>query len=304
PDLRVNVPAWIDFDRDRAEALRLADQAASRTAADLAREVFRARPNWSDARVELRTSQVMGGPPRARKEIDGWLAPVVAARGTVVEIGCGTGGLLAALPRGKTAVGLDVSLVWLVVAERLLEQHGRSRPALAAAVAEALPLAERSVGSIVALDVIEHVGDLPQALREIDRVAAPGAALACSTLNRFSLAAEPHVGVWGGGWLPRRWQPTWVRWRTGDEYKYVRLMSAAETARCFSAHTSFMVRAEVPPVPDEEIERFGRRRAWLAGWYNRLHAVTWLRRPFLFVGPFFRIVGRKSEGQRPQRLSL
>jgi SAM-dependent methyltransferase len=290
PDLRVPTAAWIDFDRDTADAKRLRAAAASRPLDALVREVFAARPRWSDARVYHRTQQVLGGPDRSRRELDDWLAPIARARGTVLEIGCGTGGLLAALPKDQRAIGIDVSLVWLVVAERLLEQHGR-RPTLAAAVGEALPLGAASVGAIVALDVLEHVGDLPQVLREMDRVAAAGCALACSTPNRFSLAAEPHVGVWGVGWLPRSHQPSYVRWRSGEDYAFVRLLSAHELAGLAAQHTRFVVSVKVPPVPEEELANMPPRRARLARLYNRIQSWRWLRPLLLVFGPFFRVVG-------------
>jgi SAM-dependent methyltransferase len=295
PDLRVPAAAWVDFETDKADARRLAAQ-AGRPAADLAREVFGARAHWSEARVRTRTAQVVEGPTRARRELTGWLAPVAHTDGPVLEIGCGTGGLLAALPPDRDAIGLDVSLVWLVVASRLLAEHGR-RPVLAAAVAEALPLTASSIGAIVALDVIEHVADLPAMLKEIDRVAAPGAVLACATPNRFSLAAEPHVGVWGVGWLPRRYQPGYVKWRTGAEYAFARLLSAREARRLIARHTRFDVITEAAPVPAEELARFSPRRAALARAYNRLQRLPVIRSLLLLVGPFFMVIGRISTDQ-------
>jgi SAM-dependent methyltransferase len=286
----------VDFDHDKAEARRLAALDGF-SAEDLAREVFQARPHWTEARVRFRTRQVVEGPARARRELATWLAPAARSQGPLLEIGCGTGGLLAALPAGTVALGIDVSLAWLVVARRLLQEHGLRTP-LAAAVAEALPLGDGSVGGIVALDVIEHVADLGPVLTEVDRVAAPGAALACSTPNRFSLGAEPHVGVWGVGWLPRRFQPAYVRWRTGEEYKFVRLLSAREAVRLVTRHTGFDVTAEAPPIPMEELAQFGSRRALLGRAYNAVSRVPGMRRVFLALGPFFRMAGVKA---RPGR---
>lgn len=291
PDLRVPTPAWVDFDRDKAEARRLAalgDVSAER----LARDVFQSRAHWTEARVRFRTQQVIEGPSRARREIETWLAPAARAGGPLLEIGCGTGGLLAALPASREAIGIDVSLAWLVVAKRLLAEHGRTLP-LAAAVAEALPLADASIGAVVALDVIEHVADLDPVLREIDRVAVPGAALAFSTPNRFSLGAEPHVGVWGVGWLPRRLQPGYVQWRTGEPYTFARLLSAREAVGLVRAHTRFDAAADAPPIPAEEIARFGSRRALLARTYNALSRTPGMRRVFVAIGPFFRVTGCK-----------
>ena len=82
-----------------------------------------------------------------------------------------------------------------------------------------------------AFDVIEHVGDPAAYLREIDRVTRTGGRLAIATPNRFSLAPEPHIGVWGVGWLPRTLQRRYAEWRSGKPYAFTRLMSTWEAAR-------------------------------------------------------------------------
>jgi SAM-dependent methyltransferase len=294
PDLRVPTPAWVDFDLDKAQARRLASL-GSVSAERLAREVFQARPGWTEARIAFRTRQVLEGPARARHELDEWLAPAVEAGEPLLEIGCGTGGLLAGLPSGAAAIGIDVSLAWLVVAQQLLREHGRTVP-LAAAVAEALPLADGSVRAIVALDVIEHVANLRPVLVEIDRVAAPGAALAFATPNRFSLGAEPHVGIWGVGWLPRPLQSRYVMWRSGQPYSFARLLSAREAVRAVRAHTGFQATATAPPIPREELTRFAPRRALLGRTYNALSRLPLFRSVFLWIGPFFRVTGTKTSG--------
>ncbi|MGI9188813.1 MAG: class I SAM-dependent methyltransferase [Longimicrobiaceae bacterium] len=145
----------------------------------------------------------------------------------VLDVGCGAGAFLATQRPGRPLVGIDISLEWLVVARRFLSAAGVTLD-LAAAHAETLPLRDRATDAIVALDVIEHVGDQEATLREVDRVLAPGGTFAAATPHRFSLAAEPHVGVFGAGWLPRRWQPGYVRRRTGRRYDFVRLLSHAE----------------------------------------------------------------------------
>jgi hypothetical protein len=130
-------------------------------------------------------------------------------------------------------------------------------------------------------------------LREIDRVAAPGCALACSTPNRFSLAAEPHVGIWGVGWLPRSLQRSYVHWRSGEDHASVQLLSAKELAALVAQHTRFAATVDVPPVPAEELANMSARRAWLARVYNRVQSWRWLRPVLLLAGPFFRVQGTK-----------
>jgi SAM-dependent methyltransferase len=290
PDLRLGHPAWIDTDEDREAAFRLERNSRSKSLEDMVRAVFELQPGRSRQQIEMRTRQVLGAPQRLTAQLGGWLRAATGASG-FLDLGCGPGMLLAAAAaRGISGIGIDVSLVWLVVARRMIEQYG-GRPSLCAAFAEALPLSDASVPGIVSLDVIEHVGDQSRYLAQIDRVAADGASLALATPNRFSLAAEPHVHVWGVGWMPERFQARFVRARSGRSYDYVRLLSAPVLRHLLSRHTRFSGRFVVPHVPDDEIASMDRRRARLARLYNRLADAPLLRWPLLGVGPFFRYTG-------------
>jgi SAM-dependent methyltransferase len=297
PDLRVGGPVWIDLAQDRDAARRLDAETADLPIEEIVRRVYGGREGWDRSLVEHRTRQVIEAPARLRSEIAGWLAPATSRPG-FVDLGCGPGQLLAAAAaEGRAGIGIDVSLVWLVVAKRLIAHYG-GRPVLAAALAEALPLASASVPAVVSLDVIEHVGDQAAYLREIDRVTALGAPVALATPNRFSLAAEPHVFVWGVGWLPRPLQARYVAWRSGKSYEFTRLLGVRETRRMLRRHTRLVPEFLVPLVPREEIARMGHRRATLARAYNALAAIPWLARAFLAVGPFFRVLARKAHPPR------
>jgi SAM-dependent methyltransferase len=89
--------------------------------------------------------------------------------GLVVDVGAGTGGLLEQLgAAGRTAVGFELDPLALDLTARL-----DPRPALARAVAERLPAAGTTAGAVTALDVIEHLDDDVEGLRELSRVAGP-----------------------------------------------------------------------------------------------------------------------------------
>jgi 2-polyprenyl-6-hydroxyphenyl methylase/3-demethylubiquinone-9 3-methyltransferase len=70
---------------------------------------------------------------------------------------------------------------------------------------ERLPLADGSLGAVVAADVLEHVGDLPAVVAELARVLAPGGRLLLDTINRTPEAW--FLGVFGAervvGLVPR-----------------------------------------------------------------------------------------------------
>jgi SAM-dependent methyltransferase len=89
------------------------------------------------------------------------------ARGPMLDLGCGTGGVLSHLSALGPACGIDPS------AEAVRFCHRRGLP-VALARGDALPFADGTFGAIVALDVIEHVDDDVALLREARRVLRPG----------------------------------------------------------------------------------------------------------------------------------
>ena len=289
PDFRVDAPSWVEPERDREQARELLALGDSASAADLVARVFRRRAGWTDREIRRRTEQLLELPSRMQRELDEWLRAPTETGQPFLDVGCGPGALLAAAARkGRHGIGIDVSLEWLVVARRMMQEHG-GHPVLAAAMAEALPLADGSAGGVLSLDVIEHVADQERTLREIGRVLAPGGVCVLATPNRFSLTPEPHVGVWGVGWLPRPWQEPYVRWRSGKPYD-CRLLSPLELRRMMRAVTSLDVRLAVPPVPAEDLARFARPKALVARCYNTLLEYRPFTRSILFICPFFHVI--------------
>lgn len=295
PDLRLPGASWVDYETDLAAARRLAAETAGSSMPEFIRYVLSSLyAQWGEAWVELRTQQTLAAPHRLRADLRGWLQPCLTNGGPFLDLGCGPGALLAAAAKeGWWGIGIDVSMLWLVVAQRFIAEWG-GQPILAAALAEALPLADGSMPGVISLDVIEHVADPEHYLREIDRVTCSDGYIAFSTPNRYSLAAEPHIFVWGVGWLPRAWQKAYVKWRSGESYEFVRLLSTWEARGLLRQHTRFRADVLVPSIPEEEIGRFPPYRASLARLYNRLVAWGWLRPVFLAIGPFFRVVGKKN----------
>ena len=115
-----------------------------------------------------------------------------------------------------------------------------------------------------------------------------------ATPNRYSLTAEPHVFVFGVGLVPRRWQKSYVKYRSGQPYEYIRLLSSWEITRLFLRHTRFRCEIVIPPIPEEHIARFPDTRARLARLYNRLVLAHWTRFLFLVIAPLFHVIGRKA----------
>ena len=292
PDLRTAHAAWVDLDADRRRAEALASAVPDEDVEGSVRWVFARRENWTPAMVNRRTAQVLGGAARLRDERAGWLAPSLTESRPLLDLGCGPGTYLAALQGDHPLLGIDVSLEWLVVARRLAAASS-VEVQLAAGQAESLPLRAGSLGSVVAMDVLEHVGDQAALIREADRVLAPGGVFTAATPNRYSLAAETHVNLWGVGWLPRKWQKAYVHRRAGLPYDFTRLLSAGELRRLIESQSSLYAAIEPAPVPAAELLRFSRRRRWLGQTYNGLLAFSPFRAAARLVGPFFHLTAVK-----------
>jgi SAM-dependent methyltransferase len=95
----------------------------------------------------------------------------------VLEVGCGAGLQTAKLAQCWEVVGLDVSPLALVAARRALS-NGRWA---CASVEAGLPFADGSFQAVYCCEVIEHLLDVGRALREMNRVLAPGGLLFLST---------------------------------------------------------------------------------------------------------------------------
>jgi 2-polyprenyl-3-methyl-5-hydroxy-6-metoxy-1,4-benzoquinol methylase len=121
------------------------------------------------------------------------------ARGPVLEIGCATGGLLAALDaEGLTGVGVDIS-EWAIT--RAVERLGPGRTWVCDIEKDELPAsitARRPFGTLVLAAVLEHFREPFAVLARLTPFAAPGAVLVISTTNRDSLSQMLFGSEWEG----------------------------------------------------------------------------------------------------------
>jgi ubiquinone/menaquinone biosynthesis C-methylase UbiE len=243
-DLRIASDRFLDLPGERAKAERLAQLAPGLDLKGLAEAYYAMTPDVDPRRRGLYLDHILGAEARGSA-----LAALLPRSGKILEVGCGTGGLLASAARlGIEIEGVDIALRWLVVARRRLKDLGLP-VSLVAASADRLPYADASFDTVVADSVLEHLDDPASAVLEWARVLRPGGTLLVWSPNRFALTVDPHVRLWGLGWLPRRWMPTYVRLRRGGAWP-PRCLSIGE-ARRMAVEAGFEEISLEPPIIPE-----------------------------------------------------
>jgi demethylmenaquinone methyltransferase / 2-methoxy-6-polyprenyl-1,4-benzoquinol methylase len=106
--------------------------------------------------------------------------------GRTLDVGTGTGDFLLPLSAWASAglaVGMDYTVPMMIAGQPKIAALGE-RAAFVGADALQLPFADQSFDAITTGFVMRNVTDIPQAFREMWRVARPGAALACLEVAR------------------------------------------------------------------------------------------------------------------------
>jgi 2-polyprenyl-6-hydroxyphenyl methylase/3-demethylubiquinone-9 3-methyltransferase len=130
---------------------------------------------------------------------------------SVVDVGCGAGLVAEPLSRmGAEVLGLDPAAETIAVARAHAEATG-ARLAYRAGVVEDLVAEGARFDVVTAMEVVEHVADMPAFVASASALVAPGGLFLASTLNRtlrsFTLAILGAEYVLG--WLPKgthRWE--------------------------------------------------------------------------------------------------
>lgn len=136
------------------------------------------------------------GVRRARARVAG------RARGSVLEIGIGTGSNFGAYPEGVAVHGLDPSTAALSIAARRAGRGGR-QVRLVEGDAGALPFDDATFDTVVATFVLCSVGDVGRSLAEARRVLRPG--------GTIRLLEHARSSVRGVGAVQACAAPAWAR---------------------------------------------------------------------------------------------
>lgn len=252
PDFRVLRDPYLSIDDDLARTRKILEVIDRLPFRELLDHYWSLSEETPFPLREKFVQTAMRGEDRARRTLSA-LTPADRSRlRNVLEVGTGTGNLLASaaglLPR---VIGTDVAMRWLHVARRRLRDAAQPEPALVCCGAEFLPFPDGSFDAVVSIGTLEFVPDAAAFFSECSRVLAPGGILLANTANRFSIGREPHVALWGVGFLPRARQASYVRRRRGASFEQIHLRSHRELRRLAAARfreTEFFL----PDVGDEE----------------------------------------------------
>jgi SAM-dependent methyltransferase len=292
PDLRTADDGYLANADDWAFALRLAEDYDRLDFRGLLDRYFDLSPEIPADLRRRQVTHILTAPERAR----GWIEALGTSHsGPLLDLGCGTGSFLAAIePEPGERWGIDIALRWLLVARKRLDEEGRGDVRLVCGCAERLPFAAKRFAAVVAGDVIEHVGDQDATLAEAHRVLEPGGRLFLAAPNRFSLAPEPHVQVWGVGFLPRRWMASYVWLVRRVDFRAIRTLGYAEWERLLQRSPFGRGDVRAPQLPDADLVHFGPLKRTVGRIYNRLVATGPGQALARAVGPLFHVVCRRE----------
>jgi len=297
PDLRVADGPYISNADDWSKARLIAAEYPRSSFAELVALYYRLTPEVPPGDARRFSHALLSAEARGAETLASWavLAGHPLASGTrFVEVGCGTAALLVPVARqGCQALGVDVSLRWLVIAKRRLEEAGTPMPLLCAN-AEALPIASGSADCIAFDSALEHFRNGVAAIGEAARVLAPGGELWTATPNRWSLGPDPHLGIWAGGFLPEAVTGKLAA-RRGALAPVRHLVTAAELSGWLASGGFHPPRLGVPAVSPVQRSGLSRPARLLADAYNRLCGLVGFRALFLRIGPVLHAVAVRRQ---------
>lgn len=289
PDFRVFPDPYIGIEQDREKGQYVLEQAGHKSFEEMVRFYWSITPDVSPVRAERFMRRVFSLDKQWRESLP-FVEQEIVKRlhfkpKSVLELGCGTGGFLAAAgKRYDRIIGIDIAFRWLVIARKRLEEQRLSVP-LICACAENLPFREGVFDFILADSVLEHVSQQDDLFRECRRVICSEACLYIITPNRISLTSEPHFRVWGVGFLPRRWMDSYVRMVKGIPYRHIQLVSPFGLRRIVN-RANFKKGVQIlPELPSSTILYLSRIEQRYARLYNRFRTNKFLKLVYMLFGP-------------------
>jgi SAM-dependent methyltransferase len=294
PDLRVAADPYISVLGDVAKARMLHSEFAQRDFAGIIELYYAMTPEVPPEHARLNASRMLGGVGRAAVALESWEREFGTLDGTnrLLDLGCGEAPLLVAASRRVPQVaGVDIGFRHITMGKKQLEQERVQAP-LVAACAEALPFRDGTFDVVTVQHAVELFQDQRAALAEAHRVTRQGGRLLVSAPNRLSVGPDPHIGLPGGGMLPRGMVNLVARLELVRP-PHRHLLSARSLARHLRAAGYSDVRVGIPGLADSQRAQFTGLARVAADAYERMRSGRVMKHVLRTIGPLLQAVGTR-----------
>lgn len=283
-DFRLRSDRYLTLEQERLKAGRLFEKGKQSSFEELLEFYYQITDDVPEALAIRYQAYVLNAPAQAKPTIAA-LSPEPNA--SLLDVGCGSGGLLLAAARHYQYVaGVDIALRWLVITQKRLEEAGVGCT-LICADAESLPFKEGSFNHLVAGDLLEHVYDIKLALKEITRQLQIGGKLWLSASNRYFIGPNSLTRIWSIGLLPKTLR-TWLllKIRGVDSLRFINLVSPLYI-KSLLANGYDLLSAEPRNVEFDSSLNYPLQDQILISIYRKLIKFAPLRLLLLLFGPAF-----------------
>jgi ubiquinone/menaquinone biosynthesis C-methylase UbiE len=182
---------------------------------------------------------------------------------------------------------------WLHVSRRRFMDKGLPLPPMVCCCAEFMPFADNSFDLIVASSTLELVRDQSKVFSECARTLGKGGVLYVNSVNRYSIGRDPYAYLWGVGFLPRRWQARYVRWRRDASYENIKTLSYGELKRISGNYFS-VKKFALPEVAPAVLKEFSSGTRIQINAYRILKKLPPFSFLFKWVGPGWDVIFQKD----------
>lgn len=154
----------------------------------------------------------------------------------LLDLGCGIGLTLSLLAQKFTnSFGCDIDKRALKATKEILDEVGIKIP-LVVYNGGKLPFRDNTFDIVTFIEVIEHVQNPDQVLKEVQRVLKKDGILHITTANKW-WPHEPHFKLFFLSYLPERWADLYVRLSgKGKSYHGIKLPSYGNFKRLIEKH--------------------------------------------------------------------
>lgn len=201
PDFRLEGDRYLTLEEERAKAAKLHAYGQDHDFAALVAYYYAITDDVPEHLQPVFADYVLNAEERSREALRA-LAP--GGGGHLLDLGCGSGGALAAARTDFAQLtGLDIALRWLVIADKRLRDM-RVPAKLVCADAGKPPFAPERFTHVLATDLLENTAQPDAVIEGAASLLKPGGRLFIASSNGNWLGPHPATGLWAAGIIPQK----------------------------------------------------------------------------------------------------